>query len=58
MISVQGGLNYVYFYLFILYKQWFTEQVALYLNTFDYSLHFLKLMLKTIGSTFTLYGYN
>ncbi len=57
MISVQQGekLNFKK-----KNKQWFTEQVALSLNPFSYSLNFLsdknlpQLMLKTIE----IYGYN
>ncbi len=59
MISVQQGENLNFFFFYI-YKQWFTEQVALSLNTFGYSLNCLndknlpQLMLKTIGRYFTL----
>ncbi len=57
MISLQqGGKNETIFYIYF-YKQWFTEQFVLSLNTFSYSLNVLsdkKLMLKTLGSHFTL----
>ncbi len=58
MISVQQGEKLNFFFFF--FKWWFTEQVALSLNTFSYSLNFLsdknlpQLMLQTIGSPFTL----
>ncbi len=42
-------------------KQWFTEQIALYLNKFNFNKIFLgiKSTSASIGSTFTvLYGYN
>ncbi len=58
MISVQQGEKLINFiYLFIYFKWWFTEQVALSLNAFSYSLNFLgdknlpQLMLK-IGEPF------
>ncbi len=59
MISVQQGEKLNFFFFFF-YKQWFTEQAALSINTFSYSFNFLSdknlphLMLKTIGSPFTL----
>jgi len=63
MISLQQG-GKLFLNFFLIYKQWFTEQVALSLNTLIYSLNVLSdkhlplLMLKTIGRPFTLKGYN
>ncbi len=60
LISVQQGEKLNFLLFIYIYKQWFTEQVALSFNTFSYSSNFLsdknlpQLMLKTIESPFIL----